>query len=303
MLLNIFDYSGITKKRNFWYFFLAYLIFFTIRICFIYFIPFKTYYWTLFTLIIDIVFFLILFQQHIKVFNGTDKKIGYFFIPFYNLKCLFSQSKNKQINKHKRLWLIPIFVFLSCIYTFGSLIITLSIPDTVHKKIALINYTNQQKKHAEESRKRKDEIEKRIPTNRIAELNNENYDFAFKLNSLCNFIYNNYDEISSDEKECYYKGNSFSIYGVPHVRITNNELLEDSIIKIGDSIESLYNTFGALDYNLGNKKDFVNYIVYKKIDDQYDLECSVDFEIVDKKIEAITGNFEPCLHINYSYGE
>ena len=297
MVLNIFDYSGITKKRNFWKVFLAYFLFFTLRFCFIFFIQSKTYYWTLFTLIFDIVFLLALFQQHIKVFNGTGKKIGYFFIPFYQLKCLFSETKNKQINNHNRLWLIPIFVFLSCIYSLGVLIITLTIQDTIQQKIALINQTNQQKKYVDEY------IKKNIPANIITELNNENYDFAFKLNSLCNVIYNSYDEISSDERYYYYKNNSLRLYGNPCIRITNNELLEDSKIKIGDSIELLYNTFGALDYGLAANNDFVRYIVYKNIDEEYNLEYSVTFEIVDKKIETITGVFEPCPNEDYSYGE
>ena len=231
------------------------------------------------------------------------KKIGCFFIPFYNLKCIFSKSNKEQINNHKRFWLVPIFIFLSIIYAFGNLIFTVSISDTIRQKKVLINQTNQQKKYAEASRKREEEIKKRVPSNIITELNNENYDFAFKLNSLCNFIYKNYDEISSDEGECYYKGNSLSLHGNPYIRIINNELLKDSKIKIEDSVELLYNTFGALDYNLGEKNDFVSYIVYKKSGDQYDLECSVTFEIVDKKIEAITGFFEPCSHVDYSYGE
>ena len=303
MILNIFDYSGITKKRNFWKVFLVYFLFFTIRFCLIYFLKFKTNYWTLFSLIFDIVFLLTLFQQHVKIFNETGKKIGYFFIPFYNLKCIFSKSNKEQINNHKRFWLVPIFIFLSIIFSFGNLIFTVSISDTIRRKNVLIKQANQQKEYAEASRKREEEIKQRVPSNIITELNNENYDFAFKLNSLCNFIYNNYDEISSDESECYYKGNSLSLRGNPYIIIINNELIEDSKIKIGDSVELLYNTFGALDYNLGDTKDFVDYIVYKKIDDQYDLECSVKFEIVDKKIETITGFFEPCPHIDYSYGE
>ena len=297
MILNIFDYTGITKKRSFWKVFLVYLLFLIVRLCLILFIPSKTYYWTLFTLVFDIVFLLALLQQHIKVFNGTGRKIGYFFIPFYKLKCLFSKSKNEQINNHKRLWLIPIFIFLSCIYSFGALIITLTIPNTIQPKITLINQTIQQKKY------RKEVIKKMVPKNIITKLNNENYDFAFKLNSLCNVIYKNYDEISSDKGCCYYKGNSLSLHGNPCIVLINNELLEDSIIKIGDSIELLYNTFGALDYILGANNDKVRYVVYITIDEKYDLECSVTFEIEDKNIYTITGYFEPCNNEDYSYGE
>ena len=43
--------------------------------------------------------------------------------------------------------------------------------------------------------------------------------------------------------------------------------------------------------------------MYITIDEKYDLECSVTFEIEDKNIYTITGYFEPCNNEDYSYGE
>ncbi len=71
-------------------------------------------------------------------------------------------------------------------------ICTIGISDTNHRKTALISHINQQKKSAETIRKHEEEIKKRTPPDKINELTDENYDFAFKLNSLCNFIYKNW---------------------------------------------------------------------------------------------------------------
>ena len=186
---------------------------------------------------------------------------------------------------------------------FTNSVLSLSAYENVRRYISITKQKKQQEKYKELARLREQEILKRVPSNTIPEFNEYNYQFAFELEKLCNYIHEHYDSISADKGERFYKGNRCANYGVPWISIVNNDVPNDLIIKIGDTIEKLYNTLGGLEYNLGNEylgteynlgntPDFVHYYIDKRIDSHTVLQYGITVIIQDKKITAIEGHFE-----------
>ena len=137
-----------------------------------------------------------------------------------------------------------------------------------------------------------EEIAKRVPSNAIAELNDENYRYASALEELYYFIRDNYDSEEQEDSLLFYKENYIYSLGAPSITIVNNQLLHDYPIQIGDSVEDLYRTFGALKYNLGKESDSVEFYFQKSLDSDYVRYYSVTFIITDGRISQIKGLFE-----------
>ena len=301
---NIFDYSGKTRRKEYWLNFLFYSLFLTLRFSVIYIV---FYYFNVnlqyfigslsFSSLIDLFFLLKLCSLHIRLINACGKKLWNFFIPFYNLYFLFRKPQKNTFEPKKRYGLIPLFIITNFLIGFFIFTFTTSLAMEMRRSVINRNKIKQQeiyKKQAEETKK---EIERKTSGFIIQDKNEENYDFARQMQDLYYFMTINFDSTSPDENIIYYGKNFTNLRGVPNINLIDNTLLKNSPVQIGDPVEKVYSLFGGLTYYLHEKNDSVSYIVYIPIDNNTYTECDISFDIVDKKIVSINGTFEDISYL------
>lgn len=304
---NIFDYSGKTRRKEYWLNFLFYSLFLTLRFSLQFFV-FKYCNVVLdifigassFSVLIDMFFLLKLCSLHIRLINACGKKLWNFFIPFYNLYFLFCKPQENTFEPKKRYGLIPLFIITNFLIGFFFYIFSVALSTTIIQSINKRNQIKQQeiyKKQAEETKK---EIERKTSGFIIQDKNEENYDFARQMQDLYYFMTINFDSTSPDENIIYYGKNFTNLRGVPNINLVDNTLLTNSSVQIGDPVEKIYSLFGGLTYYLHEKNDSVSYIVYIPIDNNTYTECDISFDIIDKKIVSINGTFEDISYLEAS---
>ena len=303
--LNPFDYTGTATRKNYWFCFLIYTLFLLLCVCVMYFthrFRKNSGFFIIFSWAIDLILFMNLCAIHIRLVNAAGKPLWAFFIPFYNLYFLFrkpskpaendTDNTEQKISKKKRYWLIPIFIIMGFLVGFADEIITLEAGEEIDHYVSSVKQEKLLENQHAEAKRMAEEIAKRVPSNAIAELNDENYRYASALEELYYFIRDNYDSEEQEDSLLFYKENYIYSLGAPSITIVNNQLLHDYPIQIGDSVEDLYRTFGALKYNLGKESDSVEFYFQKSLDSDYVRYYSVTFIITDGRISQIKGLFE-----------
>lgn len=292
--IRIFDYAGTAARKEYWISFAVYAAFFLVRFAVVMIIPhFRRYdLWHVFTLVLDVLFILNLFSIHIRLINAAGKPLWSFFIPFYRLYFLFCKPNVNKTENKRRFWLIPVLLLMAVFSGSLNFIVHFVAEEIVYDSYDSIVRKKNWEKRTEEARKLEEEIASRIPANVIEGLNDENYEYAFNLEELGNFIADNYDSESPDGTKKLYKENVMYVQGAPLVEIVNNELMDGFPIRIGDTVEDLYNTFGALRYRIMESGDVVDYDFVQEVSSVYKVAYSVEFKIEDGIITSISCTFE-----------
>lgn len=292
--IRIFDYAGKAARKEYWISFAVYAVFFLVRFAVVMIIPYSRRYdlWHAFTLVLDVLFILNLFSIHIRLINAAGKPLWSFFIPFYRLYFLFCKSNVNKTENKRRFWLIPVLLLMAVFSGSLNFIVHFVAEEISYDSYHSIVRKKNWEKRTEEARKLEEEIASRIPANVIEGLNDENYQYAFNLEELGNFIADNYDSESPDGTKKLYKENVMYVQGAPLVEIVNNELMDGFPIRIGDTVEDLYNTFGALRYRIMESGDVVDYDFVQEVSSVYKVAYSVEFKIEDGIITSISCTFE-----------
>ncbi|MBQ5999538.1 MAG: DUF805 domain-containing protein [Treponema sp.] len=290
--IRIFDYAGKAARKEYWISFAVYAVFFLVRFAVVMIIPYSRRYdlWHAFTLVLDVLFILNLFSIHIRLINAAGKPLWSFFIPFYRLYFLFCKPNVNKTENKRRFWLIPVLLLMAVFSGSLNFIVHFVAEEIAYDSI--VDVANVRKKNwekrTEETRKLEEEIASRIPANVIEGLNDENYQYAFNLEELGNFIADNYDSESPDGTKKLYKENVMYVQSPFLVEIVNNELMDDFPIRIGDTVEDLYNTFGALSYRIVKPGYVVEYGFVQEVSPVYKVSYSVEFKIEDGIITSIS---------------